>query len=121
MQAEHITVTAPLISPGGLLAVYCVLVLLASLAGGWLLLAIHLTHTRLQMAVSFVAGLMLGISLLHFLPDANEHFLHSLDKTVNWLLGGFLADVFCAALLSLSSSRFAGRRSGRLLRPRARA
>ena len=45
MQAEHITVTAPLISPGGLLAVYCVLVLLASLAGGWLLLAIHLTHT----------------------------------------------------------------------------
>ncbi len=84
---------APLISPGGLLAVYCILVLLASLAGGWLLLAIHLTHTRLQMAVSFVAGLMLGIALLHFLPDAAEQ-LHSLDRTVNWLLAGFLVMFF---------------------------
>jgi zinc and cadmium transporter len=87
------TMTAPVISPVALLAVYCVLVLLASLAGGWLLLAIHLDHTRLQMAVSFVAGLMLGIALLHFLPDANEQ-LNSLDRTVEWLLGGFLAMFF---------------------------
>lgn len=81
------------LTPGWLLVVYCALVLLASLAGGWLLLVIHLTHTRLQMAVSFVAGLMLGISLLHFLPDAEEQ-LHSLDRTVHWLLGGFLAMFF---------------------------
>ena len=81
------------LTPGWLLVVYCALVLLASLAGGWLLLAIHLTHTRLQMAVSFVAGLMLGISLLHFLPDAEEQ-LHSLDRTVDWLLGGYLAMFF---------------------------
>lgn len=93
MPSEPLTMPAPLISPGGLLAVYCLLVLLASLAGGWLLLAIHLTHTRLQMAVSFVAGLMLGIALLHFLPDAAEQ-LHSLDRTVNWLLGGFLVMFF---------------------------
>jgi zinc and cadmium transporter len=81
------------LTPGWLLVVYCALVLLASLAGGWLLLAIHLTHTRLQMAVSFVAGLMLGIALLHFLPDAEEQ-LHSLDRTVDWLLGGFLTMFF---------------------------
>jgi zinc and cadmium transporter len=93
MPAEHLTMTAPLISPGGLLAVYCALVILASLAGGWLLLAIHLTHTRLQLAVSFVAGLMLGIALLHFLPDADEQ-LHSLDRTMNWVLGGFLVMFF---------------------------
>jgi zinc and cadmium transporter len=93
MFAETITATAPRLSPGGLLAIYCVLVLLASLAGGWLLLAIHLTHTRLQMAVSLVAGLMLGIALLHFLPDAVAQ-LQSLDRTVNWLLGGFLVMFF---------------------------
>jgi zinc and cadmium transporter len=81
------------LTPGCLLVIYCVLVLLASLAGGWLLLAIHLTHTRLQMAVSFVAGLMLGIALLHFLPDADEQ-LHSLDRTVKWMLGGFLVMFF---------------------------
>ncbi len=80
-------------TPALLLTIYCVLVLLASLAGGWFLLLVHLTHTRLQMAVSFVAGLMLGIALLHFLPDADAQ-LHSLDKTARWMLGGFLAMFF---------------------------
>jgi zinc and cadmium transporter len=93
MQADHLLVVTPLLSPAWLLFVYCLLVTGASLAGGWLLLLIHLTHTRLQMAVSFVAGLMLGIALLHFLPDASEH-LHSLDKTVDWMLGGFLTMFF---------------------------
>ncbi len=77
----------------GLLTIYCVLVLLASLAGGWVLLIIRPTHTRLQMAISFVAGLMLGIALLHFLPDANEQ-LHSLDQVAKWMLGGFLIMFF---------------------------
>src|SRR5216117_1534191 len=81
------------ISSAGLLAIYCALVLLASLAGGWLPLLFHLTHTRLQMAISLVAGLMLGIALLHFLPDAALQ-LHSLDRTVAWMLGGFLAMFF---------------------------
>ena len=69
------------------------LVLLASLAGGWLLLATRLTHARLQMAVSFVAGLMLGVALLHFIPHA-AHQNHSLDQTTYWVLGGFLAMFF---------------------------
>ena len=82
-----------MISPIWLLTIYCALVLVASLAGGWLLLIIRPTHRRLQMAISFVAGLMLGIALLHFLPDAEEQ-LHSLDRTVAWMLGGFLAMFF---------------------------
>jgi zinc and cadmium transporter len=76
-----------------LLTIYCALVLLASLAGGWLPLIVRLTHTRLQMAISLVAGLMLGIALLHFLPDAAEQ-LGSLDRTMEWVLGGFLAMFF---------------------------
>jgi zinc and cadmium transporter len=76
-----------------LLVIYCAFVLLASLAGGWLPSLLRLTHTRLQLAISFVAGLMLGIALLHFLPDAEEH-LGSLDRTVAWVLGGFLAMFF---------------------------
>jgi len=82
-----------MISSGWLLTIYCLLVLLASLAGGWLLLIIRPTHARLQVAISFVAGLMLGIALLHFLPDAAAQ-LHSVDRTVAWLLGGFLAMFF---------------------------
>jgi zinc and cadmium transporter len=80
-------------SPVWLLTIYCALVWLASLLGGWLLLIIRPTHTRLQLAISFVAGLMLGIALLHFLPDANEQ-LHSLDRTATWMLGGFLVMFF---------------------------
>jgi len=82
-----------MISSVWLLTIYCVLVLVASLAGGWLLLIINPTHRRLQMAISFVAGLMLGIALLHFLPDAEEQ-LHSLNRTAAWMLGGFLAMFF---------------------------
>src|SRR5215813_12737719 len=82
-----------MISSGWLLAIYCGLVLIASLAGGWLPLIVRLTHTRLQIAISLVAGLMLGIALLHFLPDASEQ-LGSLDRTVAWMLGGFLAMFF---------------------------
>jgi len=82
-----------MISSGWLLVVYCAFVLVASLAGGWLPLMVRLTHTRLQMAISFVAGLMLGIALLHFLPHAAEE-LHSLDRAVAWVLGGFLAMFF---------------------------
>src|SRR5277367_2167279 len=76
-----------------LLLVYCALMFAASLAGGWFILVMNLTHRRLQMAISFVAGLMLGIALLHFLPDANEQ-LHSMDRTVGWMMGGFLAMFF---------------------------
>jgi zinc and cadmium transporter len=78
---------------GWLLAFYCLLVLVASLAGGWFLLIINPTHARLQIAISFVAGLMLGIALLHFLPDAADQ-LHSVDRTTVWMLGGFLAMFF---------------------------
>ena len=59
-----------LLPPTAVLAVYCLLVLLASLAGGGLLLTLRLTHARLQIAVSFVAGLMLGMALLR--PSGEE-------------------------------------------------
>jgi zinc and cadmium transporter len=96
MQAKILTeggMSEASLSAGALLVIYCVLVLLASLAGGWLLLAMRLTHGRLQTAVSFVAGLMLGVALLHFIPHA-AHESHSLDRTVHWVLGGFLSMFF---------------------------
>ncbi|PYJ87430.1 MAG: hypothetical protein DME22_01635 [Verrucomicrobia bacterium] len=72
-----------------LLTVYCALIILASLVGGWLPLLVRLTHTRVQLATSFVAGLMLGVGVLHLAPHAWEQF-HSADLTMGWMLGGFL-------------------------------
>ncbi|MGC9293418.1 MAG: ZIP family metal transporter [Acidobacteriaceae bacterium] len=82
-----------ILSPSAQLAIYCAFVLLASLAGGWSLLALHPTHTRLQMAGSFVAGLMLSMALLHFLPRAVQEN-HSVEQTVHYVLGGFMAVFF---------------------------
>ncbi len=80
-------------SSGWLLLLYCACVLVASLVGGLLPMLVHLTHTRLQMAISLVSGLMLGIALLHFLPDAAEQ-LDSIKRTMNWVLGGFMVMFF---------------------------
>lgn len=75
------------------LFIYCVAVLVASLAGGALPGWLRLTHTRLQVALSFVAGLMLGIALLHMIPHAAGE-TGSLDRAVQWALAGFLALFF---------------------------
>lgn len=72
-----------------LISVYCLLILLASLAGGWLPFLVRLTHTRIQVATSFVAGLMLGVGILHLLPQAWS-LLRDGQRTVTWLLAGFL-------------------------------
>ena len=76
-----------------LLAIYCAFIFLASLLGGWLPLMVRLTHTRLQVATSFVAGLMLGIGVLHLVPHAWEEF-QSADLTMAWVLIGFLTMFF---------------------------
>lgn len=80
----------PLDSPAVLLSIYCVAALFATLMGGMLPTLLHLTHTRLQMAVSFVGGLMLGLSLLGMLPHALGQ-LKSIQSTAAWVLCGFVA------------------------------
>jgi zinc and cadmium transporter len=100
-------------SPTILLIIYCVLILLASLAGGWIPMLIRLTHKRMEMAVSFVAGVMLGVGVLHMLPHAFHLRAAQLGATspesawgdestarlltnpiMLWLLAGFLAMFF---------------------------
>lgn len=50
--------------------VYCLAIVLASVFGGVLPKLVTLTHGRLQLLISFVGGLMLGISVFHLLPHA---------------------------------------------------
>lgn len=85
-------------SPTSLLVVYCLLAFAAALAGGVLPTLIRLTHTRLQIAVSFVGGLMLGLSLLGMLPHA-LHQVGAPQTAVGWLLGGFLLLFFLQRFL----------------------
>jgi zinc and cadmium transporter len=55
-----------------ILAVYCVLIVTASVLGGWLPSVMRMTHLRTQLLMSFVSGLMLGIAMLHMLPHATD-------------------------------------------------
>jgi zinc and cadmium transporter len=78
---------------GTTLAFYCFAALVVSLAGGTCSAWFRLTHTRLQIALSFVAGLMLGIALLHMVPHAAAETA-SLDRAMQWALVGFLTMFF---------------------------
>jgi zinc and cadmium transporter len=75
-----------------LLVVYCGLILLVSLAGGALPLVMRLTHATMQFAVSFVAGVMLGVGFLHMLPHAAQ--LLGPRSAMVWVLSGFLLMFF---------------------------
>ena len=65
-----------------LLTYYSLLILAASIAGGMIPVWFHLTHRRMEVAVSFVAGVMLGVGLLHMLPHAVSQVLADSDNTV---------------------------------------
>lgn len=71
---------------------YSAAVFAASLLGGWLPSILRMTHTRMQVVMSFVAGLMLGVACYHLLP----HAIHTLpaagavDRAVWWLMIGLL-------------------------------
>lgn len=56
--------------PTFLIISYCVLIVAASLMGGYLPTLFRLTHTRMQLLMSLVGGLMLGVALLHMLPHS---------------------------------------------------
>ncbi|MEL6105455.1 MAG: ZIP family metal transporter [Planctomycetota bacterium] len=55
-----------------LLAIYCALILAASLFGGRISSLIRMTHLRTQLLMSGVGGLMLGIAMLHLFPHSCE-------------------------------------------------
>jgi len=76
-----------------LIAGYCSLVALASLAGGTLPALLRLTHTRMQLIMSFVGGLVLAVALLHMLPHAAVE-TGSVDWAVWAALAGLLAMFF---------------------------
>ena len=70
---------------------------------------VRLTHKRMELAVSFVAGVMLGVALLHMIPHAFEMRMDALPLAATskhsgshavvtplmlWLIGGFLTMFF---------------------------
>ncbi len=70
---------------------FCLAIVASSLLGGALPLATVLTHTRLQIYLSFAAGAMLGAAFFHMLPEAVEA---GSPGTLKWAAAGLLALFF---------------------------
>jgi zinc and cadmium transporter len=73
-----------------LLTAYCVLIVAASVGGGWLPTLVRMTHLRTQLLMSFVAGLMLGIATLHLLPHSFEWIESKSQVGASMLVGVLL-------------------------------
>ena len=96
--------------PPTLLLIYCVLITLSSLLGGYLPSLVKLTHARIQLLVSLIGGLMLGVAIFHQLPHAVEamagngqHSAFALDWCVGWLMGGLLTTFFMLRMFHFHS------------------
>jgi zinc transporter ZupT len=83
-----------------LLTYYSLLILGASIVGGMIPVWFRLTHQVMECAVSFVAGVMLGVGLLHMLPHALEQVRTAASPPASdlpvmlWVLTGFLTMFF---------------------------
>lgn len=80
-------------TPQIILPLYCLLVIAASLLGGWAPMFIRLTHRRMQLAISAIAGFMLGVGLLLMLPHALLA-AGRIQAVVSLTLAGFLVMFF---------------------------
>jgi zinc and cadmium transporter len=74
------------------LLIYSLIIAAGTLIGGWWFNRTRLSHTAMQMLLSFVGGLILGIAVFHLWP----HSLHSLgprgaDRAAIWTMVGMVA------------------------------
>ncbi len=81
------------------LVVYCILIAMASWAGGWIPSGLTLGHRQTQLILSLVSGVMLGVAMLHLLP----HSIDVLDNEYQSMaiaLGGLLFMFFMIRMFS---------------------
>ena len=74
------------------LAAYSFVLIAAIMLGGKLPTLIRMTHTRTQLVMSFVSGLMLGIAIFHLLPHAIYTIAsdQAVEIAARWTMFGLL-------------------------------
>ncbi len=97
-----------------LLLIYCAAIALFSLAGGLLPNWVRMTHTRMQLVMSFVSGLMLGVAFYNLLPHsvAVAGGVEAVDTAVWWLMCGLIVMFLLLRLLHFHQHDFSGAEHG---------
>ncbi|MCC6511522.1 MAG: ZIP family metal transporter [Pirellulaceae bacterium] len=81
-------------SPGVLIA-YCAAGVMASVLGGMIPQWLRLTHTRMQVLISLVGGVMLGIAVFHMIPHAAAQLGPNASDQLAWgMMLGLLSTFF---------------------------
>lgn len=91
-----------------LLTGYSVAIIAVSLFGGWLPSIFRLTHTRTQMVTSFVAGVILCVSLYYLLPHGMTEIPgeHAIETAVWWMMVGIVLMVVLLRVFSFHQHDF---------------
>jgi zinc and cadmium transporter len=91
------------------LAVYCALIVGASLFGGWLPRRLQISHTRMQVIISVIAGLMLSIGVFHMLPHAIEELgEEGADRAAYGLMAGLVVMFLLLRIFSFHQHSHSG-------------
>lgn len=88
------------------LVIYCSLIAIASGVGGMLPSLIRMTHTRMQMTLSLVCGVMLGVALLHLLPHAVQILDGNIRLAGILVLSGLLVMLFLIRIFNFHHHDF---------------
>ena len=98
------------VSPTLLLIVYCLAIAGFSLVGGLLPSLIKMTHTRTQVVMSLVSGLMLGVAFYHLLPHsvALAGGAGGVDTSVWWLMIGLIVMLLLLRVFHFHQHDFSG-------------
>jgi zinc and cadmium transporter len=101
-------------SPEFLLVLYCAAIALLSLAGGLLPNWVQMTHTRTQLIMSFVSGLMLGVAFYHLLPHsiALQPSAGGADLSVWWLMIGLITMLLLLRMFHFHQHDFSAAEAG---------
>jgi zinc and cadmium transporter len=102
------------LSPTLLLVLYCAAIAGFSLVGGQLPNWVRMTHTRAQLVMSFVSGLMLGVAFYHLLPHsvAMAAGAGGADFSVWWLMVGLITLFLLLRMFHFHQQDFSGEEEG---------
>ena len=91
-----------------LLAAYSLAIVAASLLGSWLPSAVRMTHTGTQLAMSLVAGFVVGVALYHLLPHsfALLEGTDAIDVVAWWTMAGLIVMVLLLRVFSFHQHDF---------------